>query len=67
MCLFHTFCALLCVLSSFAISLKGEKELGALICLSSWCLVNIVFLWLLLMLLWVGMQFVIVAFPDRTH
>ena len=31
-------CALLCVLSSFAIILMGKRELVALLCLSSWCL-----------------------------
>ena len=31
-------CALLCVLSSFAIILMGKRELFALLCLSSWCL-----------------------------
>ena len=31
--------ALLCVLSSFAIILTGKRELIALLCLSSWCLV----------------------------
>ena len=30
---------LLCVHSSFAIILVGKRELGALLCLSSWCLV----------------------------
>ena len=33
-------CALLCVLNSFAIILMGKRELDALICLSSKCLVT---------------------------
>ena len=35
-------------------------------CLSSWCLVVIV-MSLLLTVLWVGLQCVIVVFPDHTH
>ena len=35
-------CALLCVLSSYAIILMGKRELVALLCLPSWCLVNAV-------------------------
>ena len=35
-------CVLLCVHSSFAITLKGKRELVALLCLSSWCLVIVV-------------------------
>ena len=35
-------CALLYVHSSFAIILMGKKELVALLCLSSWCLVIVV-------------------------
>ena len=34
--------ALVCVNSSFAIILMGKKELFALLCLSSWCLVIVV-------------------------
>ena len=32
------YCSLLCVHSSFVIILMGKRELGALLCLSSWCL-----------------------------
>ena len=32
-------CTLLCVLSSFTIIFMGKRELVALLCLSSWCLV----------------------------
>ena len=58
-------CALLYVWSSIAIILMGERELVALLCLSSWCLVILV--WLFLMMPWVCLQFVIVVFPDHTH
>ena len=50
-------CALLCVHSSFAII--------SMLCLSFWCLVIVV--WLFLTMPWVCLQFVIVVFPDRTH
>ena len=58
-------CALLYVHSSFAIILMGKKELVALLCLSSWCLVIVV--WLFLTMPRVCLQFVIVVFPDHTH
>ena len=58
-------CTLLYVLSSFAIILMGLRELVALLILSSWCLVIV--LWLFLAVPWVCLQFVIVAFPDHTH
>ena len=57
-------CALLYVHSSFSIILLGKRELVALLCLSSWCLVIIV--WLFLAVPWVCLQFVIVVFPDHT-
>ena len=58
-------CALLCVRSSFAIISMGKRELVALLCLSSWCLVIVV--WLFLMMPQVCLQFVIVVVPDHTH
>ena len=58
-------CTLLYVNSSFAIILKGERKLVALLSLSSWCLVIVV--WLFLAVPWVCPQFVIVVFPDHTH
>ena len=58
-------CALLYVHSSFAIILMGERELVALLSLSSWCLVIAV--WLFLAVPWVCLQFVIVVLPDHTH
>ena len=58
-------CTFLYVPSSFAVILMGKRELGALLSLSSWCLVNVV--WLFLAVSWVCLQFVIVVFPDHTH
>ena len=43
----------------------GKRELVALFCMSSWCLVIVV--WLFLMMPRVCVQFVIVVFPDHTH
>ena len=59
------YCTLLCVPSSFAIISMGKGELVALLSLSSWCLVIVV--WLFLAVPWVGLQFVIVVFPDHTN
>ena len=60
------FCfTILYVCSSFAIILIGKRELVALLSLSSWCLV--VDVWLFLAVPWVGLQFVIVLFPDHIH
>ena len=62
------FYVLLCVAlcpSSFAIILMGKRELVALLSLSFWCLVIVV--WLFLAVPWVCLQFVIVVFPDHTH
>ena len=47
------------VLSSFEITLMRNRELVALLWLSSW--------WLFLTEPWVGLQCVIVGFPDHTH
>ena len=58
-------CALLCDHSSFAIILMGKRELAALLSLSSWCLLIVA--WLFLVVLRVCLQFVIVVFPDHTH
>ena len=54
-------CTLLSVHSSFAIIFIGKTLLS----LSSWCLVNVVRLFLAVP--WVCLQFVIVVFPDHTH
>ena len=56
-------CTLLYVPSSFAIILIGKRELAAMLSLSSWCLVIVV--WLAVP--WVCLQLVIAAFPDHTH
>ena len=58
--------ALLCVHSSFAIILKRKRKLVALL-LSYRCIVTINDLWLFLTVPWVGLQYVIVVFPDHTH
>ena len=58
-------CTLLYVSSSFAIILTGKRDLVSLLILSSWCLV--IDVWLFLAVPWVGLQFVIVVFPDHTH
>ena len=58
-------CTLIYVPSSFAIILMGKRELAALLSLSSWCLVIVV--WLFFAVPWVCLQFVIVVFPDHTH
>ena len=57
-------CTLLYVHSNIAIILMGKRELVALLSLSSWCLV--VVLWLFFAVPWVCLQFVIVVFPDHT-
>ena len=58
-------CTLLYVHSSVVVVLAGERGLVVLLGLSSWCL--IVVEWLFLAVLWGGMWFVIVVFPDHTH
>ena len=62
------FCiALLCVHSSFAITLKKKRKLVALSLLSYRCIVTINVLWLFLTVPWVGLQCLIVVLPDHTH
>ena len=58
-------CALLCVHYSFAITSMVKRELVALLCLSSWCLVIV--MWLLLTMPRVFLQVVTVVFPDHTQ
>ena len=58
-------CTLLYVNSSIAIILTGQRELVALLNLSSWCLVMVK--WLFLEVPWGCLRFVIVIFPDHTH
>ena len=51
--------------SSIVIILMGKRELVALLSLSSWCLVIVV--WFFFAVPWVCLQFVIVVYPDHTH
>ena len=51
--------------SGFAFTLMGKRELYALLSLSFWCLVIVV--WFFLAVPWVCLQFVIEVFPDHTH
>ena len=67
LCLSLFCCALLCVLSSFAIILRRERELVALLLLSYGCLVTVNILCLFLAVPWVGLRCVLVVFPDHTH
>ena len=53
--------------SSFAIILTRKKELYALLLLPFGCLNTVKDLWLFFMVPWVGLQFVIVVFPDHAH
>ena len=65
-CSCSMFCyALFYVNSNFAIIRIGKRELVALLSLSSWCLMIVV--WRFLAVSWVCLQFVIVVFPDHIH
>ena len=48
-----------------SIILMRKRECVALLSLSSWCLVIV--LWLFLAVPWICLQFVIVVFSDHTH
>ena len=63
-CLFCN--TLLCVHSIFAIIMKREIKLVALL-LSYRCFVTLNVPWLFLTVTWVGLQCVIVVFPDHTN
>ena len=63
--MFSVCCTILYVHSSFAIILMGKRELVALLSLSSWC--HMIVVWLVLAVPWVYLQFVIVVFPDHTY
>ena len=67
LCLTLFYYALLCVLSSFAITLKRKRELVDLLSLSYGCHDTVNVLWLFLTVPWVRLQCVIVVFPDYTH
>ena len=58
-------CMLLYVHSSIAIILMGKRELVALLGLSSWCIVVVERLFLVVP--WGCLRFVIVVFPNHTH
>ena len=58
---------LFCVHSSFAIILKRKRKLVALLLLSYNCIVTVNVPWFILMVSWVGLQCLIVIFPDHTH
>ena len=64
-CFFMFCCTLLWGHSSFAIISMVMRELVDMLCLSFWCLVSVV--WLFLMMPRVCLQFVIMVFPDHTH
>ena len=59
--------ALICVHSSFAIIVKRKRKLVALLFLSYRCLVTVNVLWLFATMTWVGLQCLIVVFPDHTR
>ena len=49
------------------ITLWRKRDLLALLLLSYGCLVAVYVLWLFLTVPWVGLQCVILVFPDHTH
>ena len=51
----------------FAIILKRNRKLVALLLLTYRCIVTINFLWLFLTVPLVGLHYVIVVVPDHTH
>ena len=50
-----------------AIILKRKRKLATLLLLSFRCIFTINMMWLFLTVPWVGLQYVIVVFPDHTH
>ena len=58
---------LLCVHFRVAIILKRKRKLVALLLMSYRCIVTINVMSLFLTRLWVGLQCVIMVFPDHTH
>ena len=58
-------CTLLYVHSSVALILVGKRELVALLSLSSWCLLIVVYLFREMP--WFSLHNEIVVFPDHTH
>ena len=47
--------------------LNPPRRVGCFALLSFLCLITVNFLWFFLTVSWVGLQFVIVVFPDQTH
>ena len=66
MFVFYLLCITLCH-PSFAIILKRKRQLVTLLLLSYRCPVTVNVLWLFLTVPWVGLQRVIVEFPDHIH
>ena len=64
-CVFFVLSCITLCHSSFAIILKRKRKLVALLLLSYRCIVNV--MWLCLTVPLVGLQCVIVVFPNRTH
>ena len=58
------YCFIFCFCFAIILVGKRERELVALLSLSSWCLM--IALWLLAVP-WICLRFVIVIFPDHTH
>ena len=67
LCLYLLCYALLCVNSSFAITLKMKRNLVALLLLSYRCIGYYKCSVALPHGAWVGLQYVTVVFPDHTH
>ena len=67
LCLSAFYYVLLCVYSSFAIILKRKRKLVALLLLSYILTVTINVLWLFLTVPCVGLQCIMVEFPNHPH
>ena len=67
MFVFVVLCTYICVHPSISVILKRNRNLVALLLLSYRCIVTIHVLWLFLTVPLVGLQCVIVVFPDHTH
>ena len=67
------FCVCLCFAMHYFVSIlvlqtsEKEEKADCLLILPYRCIVIINVLWLFLTVLWVGLQCVIVVFPDHTH
>ena len=63
---FVLLCITLCPFK-FCNHLEEEEKTGCFAIMSYRCIVYVNVLWLFLTVLWVGLQCVIVVFPDHTH